>query len=83
MGYLKLGLALALTFSGAVHAAGKRKANCNVELIKEASASSIEISFEADSQEECERAKGPEVKTDYSGPPPLPGPMPVAPKKKK
>lgn len=83
MKYLKLGFALALIFSDGVHAADKRKPNCKVELTREASASSILISFEAETQAECERAKGPEVKTDYSGPAePVLGPIPQAPKKK-
>ncbi len=58
----------------------KTKPNCRVELIKEASASSIMISFEADTQEECERAQGPDVQTNFSGDPAAKKPEP---KKKK
>lgn len=58
----------------------KAKPNCRVELVKEASASSIMISFEADTQEECERAQGPDVQTNFSGDPAAKKPEP---KKKK
>ena len=73
---------LALTIASAAQADRKGKANCHVELIKEASASSIQISFEADSQEECDRAKGPEVQTNFSGPAPQPVPTELPSKKK-
>jgi hypothetical protein len=77
---------LALTFTSlSAHAADRRakKPNCEVSLTKEAGAGSIFISFEADSQEECDRAKAPEVKTDYSGPVPAPSPQAAAPAKTK
>ncbi len=76
---------LALTLSSAVLADSNRrgKANCSVALVKEASASSILISFDAESQEECERAKGPEIQTSFTGPT-TPKPVPTArPTKKK
>lgn len=79
---LVLGLAL-LAFSTDARAAGRdRKPNCSVQLIREASAGSIEISFDADSQEECDRAKSPEVQTAFSGPAEAPKAAPAKKKKK-
>ncbi len=67
---MRLAIILSLTlFAFTAQAAGRdKKANCSVQLIREASSSSIEISFDADSQEECDRARGPEVTTAYDGP---------------